>query len=226
MGKLCGSSGFDSPLIFHGSSQKHQLTNAKKHYGVRKRVGLKSAEVERRRKIDGLNELEKRWAINLEFNRGTIQRHTRSESGTRLIGMETEIGKVHRQIYVASQSEEDAPLKKKLNDFGEVLTKMIGVICVLYDVIEVGVAWGLVEGMDGDDMEPSPSVEITVVVCGVTSSSKGFESCVQFGFWDARGCGMVSDGSRVMLAAVGWRRRLPKGRPGCGGCDETKAYLD
>ncbi|KAH9698514.1 hypothetical protein KPL71_024035 [Citrus sinensis] len=48
------------------------------------------------------------------------------------IGMETEIGKVHRQIYVASQSEEDAPLKKKLNDFGEVLTKMIGVICVLY----------------------------------------------------------------------------------------------
>ncbi|KAH9686173.1 hypothetical protein KPL70_014268 [Citrus sinensis] len=35
------------------------------------------------------------------------------------IRMKTEIGKVHRQIY-------------KLNDFGEVLTKMIGVICVLY----------------------------------------------------------------------------------------------
>ncbi|KAH9770904.1 hypothetical protein KPL71_012521 [Citrus sinensis] len=48
------------------------------------------------------------------------------------IGMETEIRKVHKQIYVASQSEEDTPLKKKLNDFGEVLTKMIGVICVLY----------------------------------------------------------------------------------------------
>ena len=28
------------------------------------------------------------------------------------IGMETEIGKVHRQIFVASQSEEDTPLKR------------------------------------------------------------------------------------------------------------------
>ena len=43
-----------------------------------------------------------------------------------------QIGKVHKQIYVTSQSEEDTLLKKKLNDFEEVLTKMIGVICVLY----------------------------------------------------------------------------------------------
>ncbi|KAH9697226.1 hypothetical protein KPL71_023523 [Citrus sinensis] len=46
--------------------------------------------------------------------------------------MYTKIGKVHKQIYVASQNEEVTPLKKKLNDFVEVLTKMIGVICVLY----------------------------------------------------------------------------------------------
>ena len=93
-------------------------------------------------------------------------------------------------------------------------------------LLRSGLHGGLVEGMDCDDMEPSLSVEITAVVCGVTSPSKGFKSCVQFGFWDARGCGMVSDGSRVMLAAVGWCRRLLKGRPGCGGYDETKAYLD
>ncbi|KAK8576671.1 hypothetical protein V6N13_015104 [Hibiscus sabdariffa] len=42
------------------------------------------------------------------------------------IGMETEIGKVHTQIHVAAQSEEDTPLKKKLNEFGEVLTMIIG----------------------------------------------------------------------------------------------------
>ncbi|KAH9657617.1 hypothetical protein KPL70_023158 [Citrus sinensis] len=48
------------------------------------------------------------------------------------IGVETKIGKVHKQIYVASQNEEVTPLKKKLNDFVEVLTKMIGVICILY----------------------------------------------------------------------------------------------
>ncbi|KAH9779054.1 hypothetical protein KPL71_007570 [Citrus sinensis] len=47
------------------------------------------------------------------------------------IRVEIEIGKVHKQIYVASQNEEVTPLKKKLNDFGEVLTNMIGVICVL-----------------------------------------------------------------------------------------------
>ncbi|PON72808.1 P-type ATPase [Parasponia andersonii] len=52
-------------------------------------------------------------------------------------GMETEIGKVHAQIHVASQSEEDTPLKKKLNDFGELLTLIIGVICALVWLINV-----------------------------------------------------------------------------------------
>lgn len=52
-------------------------------------------------------------------------------------GMKTEIGKVHSQIHEASQSEEDTPLKKKLNEFGELLTIIIGVICALVWLINV-----------------------------------------------------------------------------------------
>ncbi|KAF5940786.1 hypothetical protein HYC85_021953 [Camellia sinensis] len=52
-------------------------------------------------------------------------------------GMETEIGKVHTQIHFAAQCEEDTPLKKKLNEFGEALTKIIGLICALVWIINV-----------------------------------------------------------------------------------------
>ncbi|KAI4383831.1 hypothetical protein MLD38_009628 [Melastoma candidum] len=53
------------------------------------------------------------------------------------IGMSTEIGKVHAQIQEASQCEEDTPLKKKLNEFGEALTLIIGIICALVWLINV-----------------------------------------------------------------------------------------
>ncbi|XP_057722443.1 calcium-transporting ATPase 4, endoplasmic reticulum-type-like [Arachis stenosperma] len=64
------------------------------------------------------------------------------------IGMETEIGKVHQQIHVASQSEEDTPLKKKLNEFGETLTMIIGLICILVWLINVKyfLSWEYVDG--------------------------------------------------------------------------------
>ncbi|GMH12325.1 hypothetical protein Nepgr_014166 [Nepenthes gracilis] len=63
-------------------------------------------------------------------------------------GMDTEIGKVHSQIHEASQNEEDTPLKKKLNDFGEVLTAIIGVICGLVWVINLKyfLTWEYVDG--------------------------------------------------------------------------------
>ncbi|KAA8543972.1 hypothetical protein F0562_021851 [Nyssa sinensis] len=63
-------------------------------------------------------------------------------------GMNTEIGKVHLQIHEASQSEEDTPLKKKLNEFGEVLTAIIGVICALVWLINVKyfLTWEYVDG--------------------------------------------------------------------------------
>ncbi|KAA8549543.1 hypothetical protein F0562_001439 [Nyssa sinensis] len=63
-------------------------------------------------------------------------------------GMNTEIGKVHLQIHEASQGEEDTPLKKKLNEFGEVLTAIIGVICALVWLINVKyfLTWEYVDG--------------------------------------------------------------------------------
>ncbi|CAA2982415.1 calcium-transporting ATPase 4, endoplasmic reticulum-type-like [Olea europaea subsp. europaea] len=63
-------------------------------------------------------------------------------------GMNTEIGNVHSQIHEASQSEEDTPLKKKLNEFGEALTAIIGVICALVWLINVKyfLSWEFVDG--------------------------------------------------------------------------------
>lgn len=63
-------------------------------------------------------------------------------------GMSTEIGKVHSQIQEASEHEEDTPLKKKLNEFGEALTAIIGVVCVLVWMINVKyfLTWEYVDG--------------------------------------------------------------------------------
>ncbi|KAL9269073.1 Calcium-transporting ATPase 4, endoplasmic reticulum-type-like protein, partial [Drosera capensis] len=63
-------------------------------------------------------------------------------------GMDTEIGKVHSQIQEASLNEEDTPLKKKLNEFGETLTLIIGVICVLVWLINLKyfLTWEYVNG--------------------------------------------------------------------------------
>ncbi|KAG6523976.1 calcium-transporting ATPase 1, endoplasmic reticulum-type-like [Zingiber officinale] len=64
------------------------------------------------------------------------------------IGMNTEIGKIHSQIHEASQNEDDTPLKKKLNKFGEVLTAIIGAICAVVWLINVKyfLTWELVDG--------------------------------------------------------------------------------
>ncbi|CAD6245083.1 unnamed protein product [Miscanthus lutarioriparius] len=51
--------------------------------------------------------------------------------------MATEIGAIHTQIHQASQEDDDTPLKKKLNEFGEALTKIIGLIYALIWLINV-----------------------------------------------------------------------------------------
>ncbi|KAI4997208.1 hypothetical protein ZWY2020_052550 [Hordeum vulgare] len=56
--------------------------------------------------------------------------------------MAIEIGKIHSQIHEALQEDDDTPLKKKLNEFGEALTKIIGLICILVWLIKVSAPGG------------------------------------------------------------------------------------
>jgi Ca2+-transporting ATPase len=47
------------------------------------------------------------------------------------IGMKTEIGAIQLAVQGAAEEEEDTPLKKKLDEFGDMLSQVIGVICIL-----------------------------------------------------------------------------------------------
>ena len=47
------------------------------------------------------------------------------------IGMGTEIGKIQSQIQEAAKEEDDTPLKKKLDEFGEALAKVQSCAMVL-----------------------------------------------------------------------------------------------
>ncbi|XP_024535215.1 calcium-transporting ATPase, endoplasmic reticulum-type [Selaginella moellendorffii] len=63
-------------------------------------------------------------------------------------GMNTEIGKIQAQIQEAALEEDDTPLKKKLDEFGERLTFVIGMICLLVWVINYKyfLSWDVVGG--------------------------------------------------------------------------------
>ena len=52
-------------------------------------------------------------------------------------GMETEIGKIQEQIEEASKEDDDTPLKRNLDEFGEALAKIILAVCILVWVINI-----------------------------------------------------------------------------------------
>ena len=51
------------------------------------------------------------------------------------IGMSTEIGKIQKQIQDASEEEDDSPLKKKIDDFGELLAQVYPSVHVLILIV-------------------------------------------------------------------------------------------
>jgi Ca2+-transporting ATPase len=50
-------------------------------------------------------------------------------------GMNTEIGEIQKAVKDASEDEEDTPLKKKIDQFGDLLAKIIGIICLVVWII-------------------------------------------------------------------------------------------
>ncbi|XP_031283460.1 calcium-transporting ATPase, endoplasmic reticulum-type [Pistacia vera] len=63
-------------------------------------------------------------------------------------GMNTEIGKIQKQIHEASLEESETPLKKKLDEFGSRLTTAIGFICLVVWIINYKnfLSWDVVDG--------------------------------------------------------------------------------
>ncbi|KDP28449.1 hypothetical protein JCGZ_14220 [Jatropha curcas] len=63
-------------------------------------------------------------------------------------GMNTEIGKIQKQIHEASLEESDTPLKKKLDEFGGRLTTAIGLVCIIVWIINYKnfLSWDVVNG--------------------------------------------------------------------------------
>ncbi len=45
--------------------------------------------------------------------------------------MFTELGKIHEQVVEANDQDTKSPLKEKLDEFGNTLTKIIGIICIV-----------------------------------------------------------------------------------------------
>lgn len=54
-------------------------------------------------------------------------------------GMDTEIGKIQKAV--SDEEDEKTPLKQKLDDFGELLSKVIGLICLLVFVMNYNSFW-------------------------------------------------------------------------------------
>ena len=56
-------------------------------------------------------------------------------------GMNTEMGKIQAGVTKAKEEEVKTPLGIKLDDFGDSLTKIIGIICILVWMVSIPKFW-------------------------------------------------------------------------------------
>ena len=73
------------------------------------------------------------------FKQGTTVVNGSARAIVVLTGQNTAIGDIHKSI--SSQISEKTPLKRKLDDFGDQLAKVISAICVLVWIINVRHFW-------------------------------------------------------------------------------------
>jgi len=86
---------------------------------------------------------QKTFKINYIFS-GTVVTNGKAQGVVVTTGMATEIGEITTSV--TSTEEEKTPLKQKLDDFGEQLSKVIGIICVLVWVMNYNCFFDPVHG--------------------------------------------------------------------------------
>jgi len=82
---------------------------------------------------------------NIIFSSTTII-HGEADGIVILTGMKTEVGIIQQEIQQAKAEEEMTPLKKKLDEFGDRLSNVIIVICILVWVINYKNFWDEIHG--------------------------------------------------------------------------------
>jgi calcium-translocating P-type ATPase len=76
------------------------------------------------------NELVDQDKLNMAFSSSLVVRG-KAEGVVVSIGMETSLGKISASLQRSDGEENKTPLQEKLDEFGEMLSKVIGVICII-----------------------------------------------------------------------------------------------
>jgi Ca2+ transporting ATPase len=74
-----------------------------------------------------------------QYSQGTTVVNGSAQAIVAFTGQQTAIGDIHKSI--SSQISEKTPLKRKLDDFGDMLAKVITVICILVWLINIRHFW-------------------------------------------------------------------------------------
>ncbi|KAJ7535384.1 hypothetical protein O6H91_12G030800 [Diphasiastrum complanatum] len=98
-------------------------------------------------------------------------------------GMDTEIGKIQTQIQDASLAEYDSPLTQKLDQFADLLTKVVGGICTIVWIVNYKyfVSWDLVDGFPTNfhfDLEQATYYFKVAVALAVAAIPEGLPAVI------------------------------------------------